>query len=99
MSKITLPRATVQQALEALELLDEYDNTRTMLTDDAIDEVLATADAAIAALRAALEEPTETVEVINVDSRKISVYDAGVQAMTDDDMIRLANAIRARGNK
>jgi hypothetical protein len=79
-------RKAAEQALEALENHTAIKHPQQRwYRDQAID-----------ALRAALEEPTETVEVINVDSRKISVYDAGVQAMTDDDMIRLANAIRAR---
>jgi hypothetical protein len=76
-------RKAAEDALKVLESIGQMD----MYPEDW---------AVTVALRAALAEPTETVEVINVDSRKISVYDAGVQAMTDDDMIRLANAIRAR---
>jgi hypothetical protein len=86
MTTITIPLATVQQALEALELLDEYDNTRAMLTDDAIEEVRATADAAISALRAALEQPNAEYERGFVDGMseqaKRSV-DRAVNCMAD----------------
>ena len=49
-------REVMQQALEALDLLDEYDITRAMLTDEAMEQVWATADAATDALRAALAQ-------------------------------------------
>jgi hypothetical protein len=46
----------MKQALEALELLERYDNHRAMLTDDAIEGVWQTADEAITAIRAAIEQ-------------------------------------------
>jgi hypothetical protein len=46
----------MKQALEALELLERYDNQRAMLTDDAIEGVWQIADEAITALRAAIEQ-------------------------------------------
>jgi hypothetical protein len=52
-------REAAQQALEALDLLDEYDITRAMLTDEAIEQVWATADAATDALRDALAQPEQ----------------------------------------
>jgi len=61
-------REAAQQALEALDLLDEYDITRAMLTDEAIEQVWATADAATDALRAALaQQEQEPVARMHAD--------------------------------
>ncbi len=57
-------KKAAQQALEALDLLVEYDITRAMLTDEAIEQVWATADAATDALRAALERQEQEQEPV-----------------------------------
>jgi hypothetical protein len=59
-------REAAQQALEALDLLDEYDITRAMLTDEAIEQVWATADAATDALRAVLAQEEQEPVVFTV---------------------------------
>jgi len=52
---MTTLRAAAQLALAALELLDERDNTRAMLTDDAMEQVQEVADEAIDALKERLK--------------------------------------------
>jgi len=46
----------MKRALEALELLEQNDNARAMLTDEAIEQAWEIADEAITALRAAIAE-------------------------------------------
>jgi len=52
---MTTLREAAQQALEALELLDERENTCAMLTDDAMEQVQEVADEAITALKERLK--------------------------------------------
>ena len=68
--------AAMKQALEALELLERYDNQRSMLTDEAIEGTWEIADAAMDTLRSAIEqaEKQEPVAWIRWDDEE-NYYD------------------------
>lgn len=60
----------MKQALEALELLERYDNQRAMLTDDAIEGAWQIADAAMDNLRAAIEQGKKPMAWFHADNYK-----------------------------